>query len=441
MVINGSQPAVQPEGGISIAASAPDPGSSPEQAPIRGFRPIKVCFISPLGYGLYNPASQSPFGGAEVQFFLLAHELAQDPAFEVAVLTTVPDSPGTEPQGRLTLVKRQGQGRRSVGANAAGRDRLRAWRGYGAAFGEMWSLFRELDADVYLHAGAGVEVGAYALIGRLLRRRFVYVLVSSADLSDPYGKVEGPLKRLFPLGMRLADAVVCQTQEHLAALKARYHREGVLIRTGHPLPSRPPAAGAQDGKSTILWAGRAHPLKQPGMFLDLIARLPQERGVMVIMRDDCHPTLLEDVRAQAAGLRNLTLHEDVPWRDIGRFFEEAKLFVNTSTYEGFPNTFVQAAMQATPILSWTVDPDGVLARHRIGLCAGGSFEKLVALAGQLCAAEATRDAWGRRALAYAREHHDLHRSAAALKALMKSLAPQARGGRSAKPSIRMEGIE
>jgi glycosyltransferase involved in cell wall biosynthesis len=110
----------------------------------------------------------------------------------------------------------------------------------------------------------------------------------------------------------------------------------------------------------------------------------------------------------------------VAWQDIGRFFEDAKLFVNTSTYEGFPNTFVQAAMQATPILSWAVDPDGVLTRHRIGYCADGSFERLVEETRRLCASESRRADMGRRAWDYARQYHDLQRSVRELKALVQS---------------------
>src|SRR5207248_10816226 len=59
-------------------------------------RPIKVCFISPLGYGLYQPDSGYAFGGAEVQFFLLSRQLAADRSFQLTVLTTVHDHAGTE---------------------------------------------------------------------------------------------------------------------------------------------------------------------------------------------------------------------------------------------------------------------------------------------------------------------------------------------------------
>jgi glycosyltransferase involved in cell wall biosynthesis len=370
-------------------------------------QPVKVCFISPLGYGVYRPASGYSFGGTEVQFYLLSRALAEDQAFQVSVLTTVPGEPGSERDGRLTLVRRRGGGRAARGS----------LRGYASAFLDMRDQLRALDADVYVQGGAGVEVGAYALICRLLRRRFVYVVVSSADLAEPNGLVQGPLAWLYPLGLRVADAIVCQTGEHLAMLRDRYGRRGALIRAGHPL-----VQPASRDRTTVLWVGRGHPLKQPEMFLALAERLPQERCVLVLMRDEAHDDLLRTVRERAAGLPNVTMHENVPLRDVGKLFEQAKLFVNTSTYEGFPNTFVQAALQGIPVLSWSVDPDGVLTRHGIGVCAGGSFDRLVASAQQVCASKDLCGEIGRRAAAYAREHHDLKRSVAELKALARALA-------------------
>lgn len=376
-------------------------------------RPIKVCFISPLGYGLYRPESEQPFGGAEVQFFLLSQELAADPAFQVSVLTTVREASGAEQHGGVTLIKRVGRGRLSAEAN-------RNLRGYAGAFAEMHRTLKAIDADVYLHAGAGVEVGAYALICRLLRRRFVFVVASSADFANGRCLVQGPLRWLYPLGLRLADAVVCRTGEQLTALRDQYARQGMVIRTGHALPIQADAKLVT--KSTILWVGRMHPLKQPELFLDVAERLPKERFVMVVSRDETHTELLLGVRNRAGRLPNLLLLEDVPWSQIGRFFEEAKLFVNTSTYEGFPNTFVQAALHGAPILSWTVDPDKVLTQRRIGFCAGGSFERLAAAIESLCADDPLRVESGRQAIAYAREHHDLRRAADEFKSLCRSMS-------------------
>lgn len=390
-------------------------GDSPAAFVKEPCRPLKVCFISPLGYGLYNPQSGLPFGGAEVQFFLLATALAKDSAYDVSVLTTVDHQPAIESRSGVRVYKRLGQRRMDPKSLKGILDRFRELKNYLLAFQEMKQQFIKIDADVYLHAGAGVEVGAYALICRLLRRRFLFFIASSADLWEPYGKVEGPLKWLFPLGVRLAHEVVFRSLEQQDRLHNQYGRKGVLIRTGHPLPL---TCGVS--KSYVLWVGRGNPLKRPEMFLDLASRLPDHRFVMVVAHEDAHLDLLQQVRARASMLDNLDLCEDVPWSKIDKYFARARVFVNTSTYEGFPNTFVQAALHGAPVVSWRVDPDQLLSTGQLGLCAGESFDRLVDLVQGLCESELSWNTLSEGVERYASTHHLLSVSVDALKILLGS---------------------
>jgi glycosyltransferase involved in cell wall biosynthesis len=385
----------------------------------RTSRPIKICFISPLGYGLYNQSAGRLFGGAEVQFFLLANVIASDPAYDVSVLTTVDQQSGVENHGDLTLFKRLGQGRLQKISALGLLDLIQVTKGYLSAFGDMWQQFRRINADVYVHAGAGVEVGAYALICRLLRKRFLFFIASSADLWEPYGGSEGPLKWLFPLGIRLAHGIICRSEEQQQQLWATHGRKGLLIRTGHPLP-----VFRNESKTSILWVGRGVPLKQPDLFLDLAKRLPGQPCVMVVSHEPGQEGLMQRIRERAKGIPNLTLHENVSLNEMAQYFAGARIFVNTSTYEGFPNTFVQAAMNSVPVVSWQVDPDRLLSQETLGLCTGGSFDRLLELVSELCATEEKRRMLGKRAQDYAYSHHDVNQSAAALKAHVRSLVGQ-----------------
>lgn len=382
----------------------------------------KVCFISPLGYGLYNPATAYPFGGAEVQFFLLAQQLAQDVQFEVSVLTTVREESGCELYGPLRVFKRKSRGRLTLPLRVTVVNVVKTIAGFAQAFLSMARQLRQIGADVYLHAGAGVEVGAYAVLCRLMRKRFIFVVASSADLSAPQGLVTGPLKWLFPLGVRLAHSIVCRTEDQQRLLRGRYKRSGVLIRTGHP------SLMMRDvPKSFALWVGRGNPLKQPEIFLDLAARIPDHRFVMVVAHEDAHQNVMERLRGQAAKLGNLELHENVPWREIGPLFREARLLVNTSLYEGFPNTFVEAALSATPVISLNVDPDGVLRSRQLGVCAEGNVEKLYELVTTLLSDPARTARLGYSARSYALQHHSLDSAASHLKGLIEGLTVQPQG--------------
>jgi glycosyltransferase involved in cell wall biosynthesis len=376
---------------------------------------LRVCFISPLGYGLYHPESGVPFGGAEVQTFLTAGALAKDAGFHASVLVTAEREPVVEQLGALTLIIRRGRGR------LAERQGLRALGGYWSSFREMWRLFQQINADVYVHAGSGAEVGAYALICRLLHRQFVFVVASNADLDNRYGLTGGSLRQLYPLGVRLADRVVCRTEDQRALLRRRFGRDGLLIRCAHSIPME-----SDEDRKTILWVGRIHRVKQPLLFLDLADRCPELCFTMVGMRDPLQSDLWDSVQARIRKMQHVAFHSNLPFAGMNELFKSAALVVNTSQYEGFPNTYVQAAAHGVPIVSLSVDPDRVIAEQGLGRCVAGNFEHLVGAVRRLADDDALRADCGRRARLYASEHHSLEAAVSRWKAELLALSGHSR---------------
>ena len=54
----------------------------------------------------------------------------------------------------------------------------------------------------------------------------------------------------------------------------------------------------------------------------------------------------------------------------------AKILVNTSTAEGFPNTFLEAGLTQTPILSLKVNPDNFISKYKCGVIASNNQKDL-----------------------------------------------------------------
>jgi glycosyltransferase involved in cell wall biosynthesis len=357
-------------------------------------RPVRVCFVSPRSYALFNQGVRQTFGGAEVQLYLLAITLARDPGFEVHFVTGDHGQAEVERHGALRV-------HRGIppGLPAGLRPVLR----WGPRLARIvWRT----GADVVVQRAAGAHTGLLRLLTWATRQRFVYMVAAGMDCDGGYERGSGRVSGwLYRLGLRRADLVVSQTEEQRQALRRAHRRESVVIPSVYAVPDEEAAlAGPRD---SILWVGRCEPGKRPEAFIELARRFPGERFVMVAPPVPEHAAYYGAVCAQAGASPNVEHVDFVPFRAIDAYFRRAKAFVLTSAAEGFPNTFVQAAANGTPILSLSVDPDGFLARHDCGAAAGDRPSQLVDLLGRILRDPALWDRQARNGWKYARTHHDV----------------------------------
>ena len=355
--------------------------------------PVKVCFVGFYAWPLFRPAGTGDIGGAEVQLYTLARELARDSGFRVDFIVR-DDSGGSETIDgvtvhKLPLLRKPGLGRQF--AYAAG----------------LWRLMRAIGSDAVVQRAAGSQTAVLGIYCAVNRKRFIYMTAADSDVETekPAGFPGSAAWRAYRLGLRLADRVIVQHERQRQRLLDNYGKAGIVrpcaLQAGDAMP-----AGE---RRNILWVGRCERIKQPEIFISLAQAFPQETFVMICPPAASGPAYFESVRKLALQRPNLTFVEHVPFRKIEAHFREARLFVNTSVQEGFPNTFVQAWMHGTPVVSLSVDPGGVMSRHGIGIPCAGSPTSLETALASLLADRPLRERLSRDAYAYAHQHHDIRR--------------------------------
>ena len=320
----------------------------------RQHTPVRVCFISPKAYPLFDSSIDSVFGGAEVDLYLLATEIAKDAAFQVSCITADYNQSPIQTIENVEVIK-------SLNFN---QNQLT-----GAA--KIWKALKKANAEIYLLKTASPGVPLTAAFCKLHKKIFIYRTAHQRECDGTYIKEHLLFGRAFSISLRSAKIIFTQNKVDSRNLKDTLALDSVPIPNGQRFKSL-----LSQQREFILWVGRSADFKKPQRFLNLAEKFPNEKFLMICQRatnDGNYDALVE----KADQIKNLDFHSRIPFTQIDNFFQKAKVFVNTSDSEGFPNTFIQAAEAAAPILSLKVNPDNFLNEYKCGIDCKGSFNLMI----------------------------------------------------------------
>ena len=207
-------------------------------------------------------------------------------------------------------------------------------------------------------------------------------------------------------GIKNVDEIVAQTYAQSKVLKHYFRKDCVVIRSGHPIPA-PPFEKAEP--PIVLWVSNVKPIKRLELFLDLARELKdtQARFVYIGRPADTKHYVIDEEKINNSS--NVEYLGELSYEKTNEIIAKASLLVNTSYSEGFPNTFVQAWLRETPVISVDVDPDDLLETEGIG-CRSGSSEKFAIDVRDLLEDKQKRGLMGKKARQYAIENHDISRT-------------------------------
>ncbi len=239
--------------------------------------------------------------------------------------------------------------------------------------------------DVFCTFGVQANSARVIAAAHASQRKAVLVIGSDGDLDErytsgsidvsPYGDVGGVCYDI----LRMADAIIAQTEKQQQMLRQRFDRQSTVIanpidlddwdsRRNTPIPSE--LSGGLE--RYVLWIGRAESVhKRPQILLDVARLCPEVDFLMILNPRDRN--VEERVRREAPS--NVRIVSQVPFDLMPAVFERAVAFVSTSALEGFPNVFLQAAATGVPIASLEVGREFLIA-SRAGLWADGNVPRL-----------------------------------------------------------------
>jgi glycosyltransferase involved in cell wall biosynthesis len=365
-------------------------------------------------------------GGAQYQGHLLAEEFARRPGVEVTYLARdVPPEAATTYNVPYAL--------RSIGTKAGIRKRAALFDARG-----LWNTLSALQPDVVYQQMRQSYTAICALYARQAGIPFFFQIASDIDLSRRW--VPNALSANLPLdvaesiagiwGLRHASHVIAQTVRQSRVLCERFGRDSAaVVRNFQPLPACLPQKVERPVE--VFWVANIKEVKRPELFVQLAESF--------IGRDDLKFTMAGrpsefqrrygPMMERIARTPNLAYLGELSIEAVNQRMAEAAIHVNTSSYEGFPNTFIQAWAQGAVVATIAVDPDEEgMEKLGIGICTG-SFEGLRMTIDQLARSPERRRAIAERAFAFAHANHSLAQGARLADMMLEAAAAAGRARR------------
>ena len=319
---------------------------------------MKLLFLCGNAHLILDETSTRTSGGAELQVALLAKELARSGREVVLV--------GGD-SGQPDHVTLQGVRTRNAGKFHTGN--LPEMLG---AIPRVVRVLWEERPDWVIVMGWTAWLFVLWALRPFLGYRLDFTCALDSEINGTYRRENPVFGTLFEFAVRRCDARHAITRGQKACFEKRgmdstFYRYLVFPRSG-------PITGKKD--VDFLWVSRCQPIKRPQLFLELARSLPEASFEMICPAEN--RVLWAEVSRSAAECPNLHFIESVPYHQIQEHYDRARIFVNTSEWEGWPNSFIQAGLGRAALLSLVVNPDGLFQKFGLGICADGDMGRLVA---------------------------------------------------------------
>ncbi|HEU4589620.1 MAG TPA: glycosyltransferase family 4 protein [Steroidobacteraceae bacterium] len=345
----------------------------------------RICIVGMDAYGLLSGEGDLKYiGGETVQHVLLARAW-RDQGHEVSMIVFDDGQGARRVVDGITLI-----------AAHTRNGGLPGLKFFHPRSSKLFSALMAADADIYYQSPAGAYTGVVAWFCRMNGRKFIFRVASDSDCEKEHGRLElWRDRKLYDYGLKRADLVAVQTEVQAKMLRDNHDLDSRVVNMLVEAPRRGGAPVEKD--IDVLWLSNLRSLKRPEMVLELARQLPQVR--FTLAGGPCpHPwgyTYYDDVKAAAARLPNVSMPGGVRYTESGEWFDRARVFLNTSSIEGFPNTFLQAWIRGVPVVSF-FDPDGLIRRLQLGHVATSLDDMRESIRG-LLEVDVYRENIGRRA--------------------------------------------
>lgn len=245
---------------------------------------------------------------------------------------------------------------------------------------EWWRSLKYLliiRPKVVIYRGANRHLLPLAIFAKMLGVKLVYFSASDVNFEPGKELVGSELnRRLYHRSIQHIRYFVTQNQHQHDTLLQNYGKESLTMYNIWGLT--PVKAQDTPPQGDAVWVANFRKLKRAEWVLDAASQLPQYKFVLAGGSSGGDKNYYDEMKTRAENLPNVEFLGGRSFFYTNALVSKAKVLLCTSTFEGFPNTFLQTWSAGLPVIS-TVDPSGIIAANGLGEVVSDETELVTAL--------------------------------------------------------------
>ena len=374
-----------------------------------------ICFVAPYVFPvLANRYESKSVGGAEVQQNTLARGLVAR-GYAVTVIVNDFKQPDELIIDGIRVIK--------IKTSKKGLPFIRFIH---PGMTSLWHALKLANASIYYQRSASWLTGLTGIFCRHNNRRFIYSVAHDLDLDKRKAwslfnyNLAWRAYYLFQYGIYLTDKIIVQNEMQEKLCISNYGIQPEYIPSCFDVVDQKIESGEVD----VIWVGALREWKRPDLYLELAQKLPQVKFVMIGGADVGikGEEYFNNIARNAENYANLEFRGFLPFSEADKQIANAKVFVNTSDHEGFPNTFLQSWSRGIPTISF-VDCGAYDEIGAIG-CIVKCMEEMQVMVERLISDEELWLQQSIRCRHYFEKHHSVNSVISKYEKLLKTLGTE-----------------
>lgn len=250
---------------------------------------------------------------------------------------------------------------------------------------KYFSILKLINADYYLTSVRGYQHIIPYFVSRKIKSKFIYWVAADLDVEtiiDRYQhhyKYSWSIKNLFnyilielffPYMLANSDYVLTQhsgQSERLLSkgIKSYLFPNIIMINSDA-------GQNSQKCEDYLLFVGSLDKRKGIELLFELVKNYPNIQFLVLGKTRDSEGA---EIVEKMSFLENVKFLGQVDNSLVTEYLKKSIALVNTSFKEGFPITFLETWSCGKPVISFFVDPGGVIANYKLGFFLNGEIER------------------------------------------------------------------